>query len=102
MVTLKSSTRRLVTSIEFSKAPFYSNIMRFHGCCSLFNFCEYEANHADRGLFGLSRKDPDTYSLCTDYSDNGSEYYDVSHIIEVEVHVNKFSWLNMSFSTVVP
>ena len=37
MVMLKSSNRRLVTSVEFSKAPSSSYLMRLHGCYSLFN-----------------------------------------------------------------
>ena len=34
---LKSSTRRLVTSVEFSKAQYLTTLTHFHGCCSLFN-----------------------------------------------------------------
>ena len=34
---IKSSTRMLVTSIYFYKAPSSSTLTRLHGCCSFFN-----------------------------------------------------------------
>ena len=37
MDILNLSTSKLVTSIEFSKSPSSSNIIRFHGWCSFFN-----------------------------------------------------------------
>ena len=37
MEMLKSSTRRLETSINFSEASSLSTLTHFHGCCSVFN-----------------------------------------------------------------
>ena len=37
MEMLKSSTRRLETSVDFSKAPYSSTLTHFHVCCSVFN-----------------------------------------------------------------
>ena len=37
MDILKSSTIRLVVSVDFSKAKYSSTLTRFHICCSLFN-----------------------------------------------------------------
>ena len=31
------SKGKLVTSVEFANAPYSSNIIHLHGCCSLFN-----------------------------------------------------------------
>ena len=38
MNILNSSTSKLVTSIEFSKARYSSTLTIFHGCCSSLNF----------------------------------------------------------------
>ena len=35
---LNSTTSKLVTPVEFSKAPYSSTLISLHGCCSLFNF----------------------------------------------------------------
>ena len=35
MDILNSSTSKLVTSVDFSKAPYLSTLTRLHGCCSL-------------------------------------------------------------------
>ena len=37
MAMMNSSTRRLVTYVDFSKATSLSTLKRMNGCCSLFN-----------------------------------------------------------------
>ena len=38
MYILNYSTSKLVTSVEFTKAPSLSNLINFHGCFSFFSF----------------------------------------------------------------
>ena len=95
MFILKSSTIGLVTSVQFSKAPSLLNFTNMHKCFFIPQYCFDESNDSHWGSFGCSGKYLEHSSLCTHYSENGSETLDGIQVLEYKIYVNKFSWFKV-------